>query len=66
MQFYKTTTILDDDEESESVSWQRTLADASKARSAAKAEGLKATTADTRVPTDATGLLAWLNENVKC
>lgn len=64
MQLYK--TIVGDDGDT-IVSWQSSADAASKARTALKAEGfVKPSTEAINVPTDKIGLLAWLNENVKC
>lgn len=47
------------------VSWQASQTEASKARSAAKADGFKAESQTINVPTSKGALLEWLNENVK-
>lgn len=61
MQIYRTTA----DTESHSLqSWQGSLSDASKARTAYKAQGYRSTSEPVEVPTNKAGLLAWLNENV--
>lgn len=49
----------------ESVSWQGSQTESSKARSAAKKDGCKAESRTVEVPTAKGPLLAWLNENVK-
>ena len=46
------------------VSWQASQTDASKARTAAKADGYKATSSTVNFPTAKGPLLEWLNNNV--
>jgi len=66
MQLYKTTAQYDDGEEPSSVSWQGSATEASKARTALKARGLKKPISQTvQVPTAKGPLLEWLNANVK-
>ena len=60
MQLYKTT--LTRDNAVVRVTWQGSQAEANKARTAAKAEGCKATSEHVNIPTDKSGLLEWLNE----
>jgi hypothetical protein len=66
MNLYKTfaTHKNDDGISVEVVSWQGSLTEASKARSAAKKEGHKAETQTVNVPTSKDTLLIWLNKNV--
>ncbi len=67
MVIYKTFIkgITDDGRRLETVSWQGSQTEASKARSAAKKEGNKAESMTVNVPTSKGGLLDWLNEHVK-
>lgn len=65
MKLYKTTGVHKDLDQPNEVSWQASQTDASKARTALKASGRKATSATVEVPTSKGGLLDWLNENVK-
>ena len=65
MKLYKTTGVSKDGEAKDVVSWQASQTDASKARTALKGTGHKATSQTVEVPTSKGGLLDWLNENVK-
>lgn len=70
MKLYKTTVtrpLANPGEPFKKVSWQGTQADAASARKKAMDDGAKradVSTDDIDVPTDKTGLLAWLNANV--
>ncbi len=64
MQLYKTIYYTTDNELARKVSWQASQTEASKARSAAKKEGLKAETQTVNIPTAKGPLIDWLNENV--
>jgi hypothetical protein len=64
MQLYKTISTTTDNELTRKVSWQASQTEASKARSAAKKDGLKAETQTVNVPTAKGPLIDWLNENV--
>lgn len=63
MILYKTYTTNEHGQQT--VSFQGSQTDASKARSAAKKEGFKAESQTINVPTAKGPLLDWLNENVK-
>ncbi len=68
MQLYKTTAIdtaVAFAQRPDVITWQASQTDASKARTAAKADGRKAISQTVGVPTAKGPLLAWLNENVK-
>lgn len=65
MKLYKTIAIDKGGELPHQVSWQASADTASKARTAVKADGFKATSEAVEIPTNKEGLLAWLNENVK-
>lgn len=67
MQIYKTTAVDTSitSPRPDLVSWQASQTDASKARTAAKADGRKATSQTVNIPTAKGPLLDWLNEHVK-
>lgn len=70
MKLYKTTGEVDKSEDGTApetrVSWQGSLTEASKARTALKKEGAhKPVSLETDVPTTKDALLEWLNKNVK-
>ena len=64
MNLYK-TYATDKTTQAVTVSFQGSQTEASKARSAAKADGFKAESQTIEVPTAKGPLLEWLNENVK-
>lgn len=65
MQLYKTTAANNHGEDI-TVSWQASQTEASKARTALKAEGyIRPLSQTVEVPTTKGPLLAWLNANVK-
>ena len=64
MQIYKTMSFTTDNELARKVSWQASQTEASKARTSAKKEGLKAETQTVNIPTAKGPLIEWLNENV--
>lgn len=64
MQLYKTIATFAEDD-STTVSFQGSQTEASKKRTALKAEGfVKPTSQTIEVPTSKAGLLVWLNANV--
>lgn len=63
MQLYKTTATDGHIDSLPRYSWQGSADAASKARTALKKDGMRATSEFTNVPTDKAGLLDWLNEN---
>lgn len=67
MQIYKTTAVDSavPATRPDVVSWQASQTEASKARTAAKADKMKATSATVNIPTAKGPLIDWLNENVK-
>lgn len=67
MQIYKTTAIDlgVPSTRADVISWQASQTEASKARTAAKADGRKATSQTVDIPTAKGPLLDWLNANVK-
>ncbi len=67
MLLYKTTAVDNDVPATrpDVISWQASQTDASKARTAAKTDGRKATSQTVNVPTAKGPLLEWLNANVK-
>lgn len=65
MKLYKTIAIAKDGVGDDRFTWQASGDAASKARTAAKSAGFKATSEVVEIPTNKEGLLAWLNENVK-
>lgn len=62
MVVYKTfaTSLLGN----QTISWQASQTEASKARSAAKKNGSKAESQTINIPTAKSALIEWLNENV--
>lgn len=65
MKLYK-TTVVNEADSWQGISWQGTQADAASVRKKAMDDGAKrkdVTTEDVEVPTDKAGLLAWLNAN---
>lgn len=61
MLIYKTTK---DSSIGESISWQASQTEASKARAQLKREGFKPTTTTVNIPTAKGPLIEWLNANV--
>lgn len=67
MQIYKTTAVyngISTASTPDRISWQASQTEASKARTAAKSDGYKATSQTVNIPTAKGPLLEWLNENV--
>jgi hypothetical protein len=70
MQLYRTSAIKKDlagapDAPAQTITWQASQTEASKARSALKAMGFKAESQTVNIPTAKGPLIDWLNENVK-
>ena len=67
MNLYKTTavdTLVNSTPRPDHISWQASQTDASKARTAARSDNRKATSATVNFPTAKGPLLEWLNDNV--